>query len=143
VVIDTNVWISGLLMATGSPAQLVRQVIRHGRPVFSRDTFDEFAERLWRPKFDRYVSIDQRKAFLHDAAAIADWVEEPPSIAARSFCRDATDDKFIHTALAADSTFLVSGDSDLLVLTDIVLAMGVKIVTPADAVRLSEFSANP
>ena len=61
VVIDTNVWISGLLTKTGSPAQLVRQVINLGQPVFTTDTFAELKERLWRPKFDRYVGMEQRK----------------------------------------------------------------------------------
>jgi predicted nucleic acid-binding protein len=39
VIIDTNVWISGVLTKTGVPAQLVRQVVRYGLPVFSQGTF--------------------------------------------------------------------------------------------------------
>ena len=60
-VIDTNVWISGVLTRSGVPAQLVRQVVRLGHPVFSPETFAELKQRLWLPKFDRYVSMEDRR----------------------------------------------------------------------------------
>lgn len=141
VVIDTNVWISGLLTQTGYPAQLTRQAVRRGQPVFSADTFAELKERLWRPKFDRYLTLEQRKALLGDLESIALWIDVPPAIAENTFCRDATDDKFIHAALAAGSAWLVSGDQDLLVLSQRLLPLGVRIVSPADAMSLPEFSS--
>jgi putative PIN family toxin of toxin-antitoxin system len=140
VVIDTNVWISGLLAKTGTPAQLTRQVVRAGQPVFSGDTFAELKDRLWRPKFDRYVTLEQRKALLRDLESIALWVEVPASIAAITYSRDSADDKFIHAALAAETAWLVSGDQDLLVLAEDMLSIGVQIISPADAMCLREFS---
>jgi putative PIN family toxin of toxin-antitoxin system len=116
VVIDTNVWISAFLMKTGAPADLVRLVLAQGQPVFSAVTFDELDARLWRPKFDRYLDIDQRKQLLRDANSLACWIIVPPTIAAQTFCRDADDDKMIHAALAAKATLLVTGDDDLLCL---------------------------
>ena len=142
-VIDTNVWISGLLTRTGHPAQLTRRVIRFGSPVFSRDTFEELKERLRRPQFDRYVTLEQRSTLLGTIESIALWVDVPPSIAAKAFCRDATDDKFIHTALAVEPAWLVTGDKDLLVLSESVLLLGARIISPADAMRLPEFLSNP
>lgn len=139
-VIDTNVWISGLLTKTGHPAQLTRWLIRSGQPVFSEATFAELKERLWRPKFDRYVTIEQRKALLTDIESIALWIDVPPAIAAKKFCRDAADDKLIHAALAAEAGWLVTGDQDLLVLSESVLSLGVRILSPADASGLPEFS---
>ena len=141
VVIDTNVWISGLLTKSGAPARLTRQVVRTAQPVFSADTFAELNERLWRPKFDRYVALEQRRAFLLDIQSVALWIEVPPEIAAQSFCRDANDDKFIHAALAAPAPWLVSGDQDLLVLANSLLPLGVRIISPADATALAEFPA--
>lgn len=114
VVIDTNVWISAFLIGTGAPAEFVRHVIAHGRPVFSQPTFAELQARLWLPKFDRYLGMDDRRKLLRDANALAFWVEVPPAIAERTFCRDPDDDKFIHAALAAEATLLVTGDDDLL-----------------------------
>jgi len=140
VVIDTNVWISGMLTQTGTPAQLIRHVVRYSLPVFSQDTFAEFKQRLWLPKFDRYVSMEYRKQLLHDIDAVAFWVEVPQNISAQTYCRDADDDKFIHTALVAGADWLVTGDKDLLVLSESMLASGVRIVSPIDAIQLPEFS---
>jgi len=140
VVIDTNVWISGLLTKTGTPAQLIRNVVRRGLPIFTPDTFAELKQRLWLPKFDRYVSMEYRKQLLHDIDTVALWVDVPPQIAEQAFCRDADDDKFIHAALASGAEWLVTGDKDLLVLSERLLASGVRIISPADALQLQEFS---
>ena len=140
VVIDTNVWISGLLTKTGSPAQLVRLVINLGQPVFTTDTFAELKERIWRPKFDRYIGMDQRKQLLHDIDTVAYWVDVSSTIAEQTFCRDVDDDKFIHAAFAASANLLVTGDKDLLVLSKSLLPSGLRIVSPADALQLPEFS---
>jgi uncharacterized protein len=139
VVIDTNVWISGLLTKTGAPAQVTRRVVSAGLPAFSADTFAELNDRLWRPKFDRYVTLEQRKAVLRDIQSIALWIDVPPATAARTFCRDPSDDKFIHAALAAASPWLVTGDQDLLVLSKSLLGLGVQIVTPAEALDFPDF----
>ncbi len=132
-VIDTNVWISAFLTTLGAPAIVVRRILEVGQPVFSDATFAELATRLWLPKFDRYVSLEDRKALLHDAEAVAHWVEVPAALAARTFCRDAQDDKFIHSALACGAPWLVTGDRDLLAVPP---QPGLQIVTPADALRL-------
>ncbi len=139
VVIDTNVWISGLLTKTGTPAQLIRHVVRHCQPVFTLDTFAELKQRLWLPKFDRYVAMEYRKQLLHDIDTVAFWVEVPQPIAAQTYCRDADDDKFIHAALAADADWLVTGDKDLLVLSERLSASGIRIISPAVAMQMTEF----
>ncbi|MBK6999451.1 MAG: putative toxin-antitoxin system toxin component, PIN family [Rhodoferax sp.] len=116
VVIDTNVWISGLLTRTGTVALLTRHVVQMGQAVFSAQTFAELKDRVWRPKFDRYVTLEQRKKFLSDMESNALWVEVPPALSATAYCRDAADDMFIHTAQAAHAAWLVTGDDDLLCL---------------------------
>lgn len=140
VVIDTNVWISGLLTKAGAPAQLARQVVRQGQPVLTAATFAELKQRLWLPKFDRYVTMEDRKQLLHDIDVVALWVDITQSISELAFCRDATDDKFIHAALAAEAGWLVTGDKDLLVLSESLSSSGVRIISPADALQLPEFS---
>jgi len=116
VVLDTNVWISAFLIRSSAPAALVRHLLVHARPVFSPATFEELETRLWRPKFDRYIGMNERKLLLHDLDAVAHWVDPPKEIVARTFCRDKDDDKFIHAAMAAGATLLISGDDDLLCL---------------------------
>ncbi|OGT09958.1 MAG: putative toxin-antitoxin system toxin component, PIN family [Gallionellales bacterium RIFCSPHIGHO2_02_FULL_57_16] len=140
VVIDSNVWISGMLTKLGAPAQLIRQVVRVGRPVFTQEIFAELKQRLWLPKFDRYVSIEDRRRLLHEVDTTALWIDVSPEIAVQLFCRDADDDKFIHAALASNADWLITGDKDLLVLSETLLASGVRIVSTADAMQLPEFN---
>ena len=139
VVIDTKVWISAALTQQGAPAKLVRHVLERGIPVFSPATFAELEERFWRPKFDRYLSMELRRKILHDLNAAAHWVDVPARIATQRFCRDSDDDKFIQTALVAQAPWLVTGDRDLL---EAPALPGLRILSPAAALRLPAFGAS-
>ena len=141
VVVDTNVWISAALSTGGAPAQVVNKVLLDGIPVFSDATFEELDQRLWKPKFDRYLSLEIRRAILRDAKAVADWVKPAPEITSKAYSRDPDDDKFVHAALAAAAPWLVTGDQDLLL-----LASGfelpdstLRIVSPAAALKFTDF----
>ncbi len=134
VVIDTNVLISAALSARTPPARITFWVLEHGKLVFSQETFNELETRLWRPKFDRYLSPETRRSLLHDFNAVADWVELPQE-PRPLFSRDPDDDKFIHTTLAANADWLISGDSDLL---ELPAMAGLIILSPAQAIALLE-----
>ena len=136
VVIDTNVWLSAALSANGAPARVVRRVLAHGIPVFSEATFAELNTRIWKPKFDRYLTMQARQGILHDARALSHWVEIPKATEGLQFSRDKDDDKFIHTALAGAAMWLVTGDQDLLCIE---ADVGVRIVDPAQALLMPEF----
>lgn len=140
VVIDTNVWISGWLSRLGPPAMVIRQVVQHGKPVFTRPTFAELSERVWLPKFDRYLGMDHRGRLLDDVDAIAHWIEVRPELASRRYRRDADDDKFIHAALAAGARWLVTADRDLLASSDSLIEQGLSVMSPADALRQPVFA---
>jgi len=127
LVIDTNVLISAALSAQGTPAKLLRWVLESHTLVFSQATFDELQSRIYRPKFDRYITLEQRQRLLHDFNASAHWIDLAPYPA---YCRDPDDDKFIATALQAHADWLVSGDNDLL---HAPTSAGLRIVTPAQA----------
>jgi putative PIN family toxin of toxin-antitoxin system len=139
-VVDTNVLLSAALAPRGAPAQLVDGLLAGRRPVVSEATFAEFESRLWKPKFDRYLSIERRKRLLHELSAAANWVDVPGAIASRTYSRDPDDDKFVHVALAAPTPWLVTGDSDLLDIRDRALSLGLRILTPAEALLLPEFA---
>jgi uncharacterized protein len=130
VVLDTNIWLSAAISKSGAPAQVVRKVLQNGVPVFSKATFAELEARIWKPKFDRYLSMETRRAILHDANAVAHWVDIPAELAAQTYSRDLDDDKFIHTALAASAAWLVTGDQDLLVIET---PLPVRILTAGEA----------
>ena len=111
LVIDTNILISAALSAQGAPAKLVRLALAHHRLVFSQATLSELRTRIYRPKFDRYISLESRERLLHDFNASAFWVDVgEPAV----YCRDRDDDHFIEAALKAQANYLVSGDKDLL-----------------------------
>ncbi len=135
-VIDTNVWISAALSPKGAPAELVNWVLAHGLPVFSPATFAELESRLWKPKFDRYLSMELRQRILHDLNAAAHWVDVPAEMAQHSYCRDVDDDKFIQAALASQTSWLVTGDQDLLAVPVESLLPRLRILPPAEALQL-------
>lgn len=129
-VLDTNVLISAALSPKGAPHALVQCVLAHGSLVFCEATFAELRSRLYRPKFDSYLSLEMREDLLHDFRASARWVE-PKRIA--PYSRDPSDDVFIATALAAGLGLLVSGDKDLL---DARMPEGLRVLTPTEALAL-------
>jgi putative PIN family toxin of toxin-antitoxin system len=126
-VLDTNVLISAALSSKGAPHALVQHILTHGCLVFSSATFEELRSRLYRPKFDIYLSLDMREGLLHDFSASAKWVE--PDVVL-PYSRDPSDDVFIATALKAGLRFLVSGDKDLL---EAPMPEGILVLTPAQA----------
>lgn len=131
VVVDTNVLISAALSSDTAPAEAVRQALTRHRLVFARETFEELETRLWRAKFDRYLSQDIRRLLLHDFNSVADWITLP-SGTLPACSRDPDDDKFIHTALKSGSRWLISGDRELLDFSEI---QGVQILSSARALR--------
>ncbi len=141
-VIDTNVWISAFLSKSSAPALVVRHIIHHGRPVFTLATFSELQERLWRPKFDRYLNQNSRKQLLRDVDAAALWVNVSPEIVGQKYSRDPDDDKFIHVVLTAKVPWLISGDQYLLVLANELQPLGVQILSPAEALQQTSFKTN-
>ena len=136
VVVDTNVWLSAALSPAGAPSQALRRVLAYGVPVFSQPTFAELEARIWKPKFDRYLTMQARQEILHDAQALGHWVEISPSISAQRYSRDEDDDKFIHTALAGAAKWLITGDLDLL---SIEADSGVRMIAPAQALLMETF----
>lgn len=116
VVVDTNVILSAALSPNGIPATLLDRLLQVGKLVFSEQTFAELQGRVWLPKFDRYLPMDRRHRLLREANASAIWVEVPGPIAGCRFSRDSKDDAFIHAAIAAEASRLITGDNDLLCL---------------------------
>ena len=136
-VVDTNVLISAALSSQGTPAKLLRLILEEHTLVFSQPTFDELRTRLLRPKFDRYITLEQRQRLLHDFNASAHWVDLTPYPV---YCRDPDDDKFIATALQAQAIWLISGDNDLL---EAPITQSLRVLTPAQALDQLEKRRTP
>jgi putative PIN family toxin of toxin-antitoxin system len=136
-VVDTNVLISAALSVHGGPAQLVQTLLAQHQLVFSQATFDELRTRLYRPKLDRYISLENRERLLHDFSASACWVDVG---AVGHYCRDRDDDVFIETALQSQAHALVSGDTDLLQAPTL---PGLRVLTVAQALQLTAPTSPP
>lgn len=124
VVIDTNVLISYALKPDGLAGSVTDFLMANSKLLFCEETFAELETRLWRPKFDRYITLEQRKRILHDVGMCAIWLEITGK---PSYSRDSDDDKFVETALVGQADVLVSGDSDLL---DLKSVDGMPILSP-------------
>jgi putative PIN family toxin of toxin-antitoxin system len=124
-VLDTNVLISRLLVPRGTAALAVDQALDSGCVLVSDATLIELVEVLGRPKFDRYLTPQQRREFLGLLSTVARKVHITQHF---QMCRDPRDDKFIDLALNGQARAMVTGDLDLLVLHPL---LGVDIVTPA------------
>jgi putative PIN family toxin of toxin-antitoxin system len=104
IVIDTNVFISGALSSTSTPAQVVERAMEQDQLLASRDTMREVIEKLLAPKFDRYVSRERREALLDRLAPNVEMVEIVQAVRAS---RDPKDDKFLEVAVNGDARLLI------------------------------------
>lgn len=113
VVIDTNVFVSGLLSSTSPPSRAVERAATEDQLVASMATLHELTATLLSPRFDRYVSGKRRDALLLRLAPLVEIVEVVQQVRA---CRGPDDDKFLEAALAGRADLIITGDADLLVL---------------------------
>lgn len=134
--IDTNVIISANILNTSTSARLLEHALRFEILVMCNASYAELANRLNKPKFDRYVSLEKRQnllRYLHDIAA---WQSDPVAFPGAVRCRDPKDNLFIDLALHSNASMLITGDQDLLVLADDLAAYGLQVLPPAEALML-------
>ena len=112
-VVDTNVLISHLLLPSSSPSKALRIALTMGELLVSNATLAELAQVIQRPKFDKYLSNQDRKRFFEVLAPLCIPVEIIQPIHA---CRDPKDDKFLEVAIKGSANFILTGDRDLLAL---------------------------
>ena len=125
VVFDTNTLISGLLLPDSLPARAVKKGIYEGKIIVSGDTLNELAEVLSRAKFDRYISLENRKEYFRYFGRVVEKVEILRKIKA---CRDPKDNKFLDAAINGQAEVIITGDKDLLILHPY---QSIQIITPA------------
>jgi uncharacterized protein len=129
IVVDTNTLISRLLLPESVPAQAVRKAVDSGQVLVSEATLLELMEVLGRAKFNRYLSIEDRRNFFQLLVRIAELV--PINYAVHA-CRDPKDDKFLDLAVNGRAHTLITGDADLLALHHF---QGIAILTPSEYLR--------
>ena len=125
VVVDTNVFVSGLLRRSSVPGRAAGRAM-NAVLLVSQATIHELADVLAHEKFDRYATLAERTQFLRLIASTAEFV---PIVHQVRECRDPADDKFLELALNGRADVIVTGDTDLLAMHP---WRGVAILSPAD-----------
>ena len=111
-VVDTNVWISGLITPDGPPARILRAV-GEGQfiPVLTSEALAELELVGRRPRIRRRGVTDEVIAAL--IALLGDRSAMFSNVPNLTVSRDPRDDIFIGMAVAANADVLVTRDDDL------------------------------
>ena len=124
IVIDTNVWVSRLLLTGTAAALAVDRALGEFEVAVSEPLIEELARVLSREKFDRYVTVRDREDFLRRVLQITILF---PVFSQVEDCLDPDDNCLLALALDSESGLLVTGDLDLLALDP---WRGIAVVSP-------------
>lgn len=131
-VFDTSVVVSALLLKDSKPGRAFHLALDHGVILLSLPVVKELDAVLRRPKFDRYLLLEERERFLAALVLEATFVDVNERIHA---CRDPKDDMFLELAVSGAATCIVSSDEDLLQLNPF---RGIPIVKPDEFLMSSK-----
>ena len=133
VVLDTNIFVSGLLSAAGPPARIIQAVLkRRIIPIMSPDTFAELEAVLRRPKLQRAFTRAgvNVTSFLAIVQAEMQLVDPHPT---NTPLRDAQDRPFLDLmATAPPPQYFVTGHQDF----EASHYSGVPVISAAEFARL-------
>jgi uncharacterized protein len=132
LVIDTNVFVSGLISGVGSPARILRAVqSKQAIHLVSDPIVEEYLRVLDYARIRKFRKITD--AFVADIAAYLVYQTERIELQSRiRMSPDPDDDMFLNTAVDGRATLLVTGDkTDLLALRTVA---SIPIVSAREAV---------
>jgi putative PIN family toxin of toxin-antitoxin system len=116
LVLDTNVLVSAILSPASISAKILNWGEDNGVILYSTATLTEVLSVLGRSKFSKYIDHDDIDGLSIRIKTVWLFVEILNQV---QLCRDPKDDKFIDLALNGEASYLITGDSDLLVLNPI------------------------
>jgi putative PIN family toxin of toxin-antitoxin system len=128
VVIDTNVFVSGLMLPTSVPVRILAAAIAAGfEIVLCEAMLEEIGAALRYPKVRKRIALSDEELdrYVQALRFMADVVD--PVGAVVSVPDDRDDEVILATLVAAEADWLVTGDATLLALAD-----RYPIATPAE-----------
>ena len=139
IVLDTNVFVSGLISPNGPPGRVLAEVKREGHVLItSAEQISELRRVLGGDYLQSRIRRDEAEDLLRNLEAVAEVVTDLPDVTAST---DADDNVIPATAIAGRADLIVSGDKKhMLILGQI---EGIPLVTAADAAALLPTSSNP
>lgn len=132
VIFDTNVLISAILIEESVADLALTKATQFCEIISSEEIFSELVKKILLPKFDRYVSIEKRKRFLQTFEITASFYKTNQKIVV---CRDPKDNIFLELAVEASANFIISGDTDLLILNPFQYT---QIISPKDFLEIAK-----
>ena len=129
-IFDTNCLISAHLLPSSVNREAFNKAMKTGMLVYSEETMAEWVEVFTRPKFDKYISLEDRLNVIAVFETRSQLINITEQIIA---CRDPKDDKFLSLAVTANASCIITGDKDLLVLNPF---QNITIVNPAEFLKL-------
>ena len=132
-VVDTNVFVSGVIHQEGLPGQILT-AFRSGmfELVTSAEINTEILEVFNRPKIKERYQIGDRIIDIGAILYTQTILVEPKNRVKIS--RDTEDNKFIEAAIQGKAAYIVTGDKkDLLILKEY---EGIRIVTPNQFIKI-------
>lgn len=131
-VFDINALVSAFLIEESVPRQALRRALNQGVALVSVPLLTALDAVLRRPRFDRYLTLHEREELVAAFVASSQMVEIKERI---RVCRDPDDDAILELAVNGKAAFIITGDSDLLVLNPF---RGIQVLAPADFVRQAD-----
>ncbi len=142
-VVDTNLFVSGIILETGLPRRLLRAWHERRFVLLLSDAqHGELVDVLARPKIvQRYRVPPEDLTALFAALARITRVQLARSLPVP--VRDAKDEMILAAAFGGDADFLVTGDDDLLVLRDDPRLGKLRILTVGEFLAILEEQERP
>ena len=134
IVLDTNLFVSALLNPGSNPDMLIRLVKEEKVLLLMSNTIcHEISRVLDYPKIRKRLSAsgEELQTFLQLLSSVA--IMTPGTLKLPLLEADPDDTKFLICAIEGRADFIVSGDHHL---TDLGLYRGIRIVTPAEFIRI-------
>lgn len=115
VILDTNLWISFLI---SKKYNSLDNLLDNGDIIFifSEESLEEFVTVARRPKISRYIpepALDEILSLFNKYGKLINVVSDVDK------CRDQKDNFLLNLAIDSNADYLVTGDSDLLILKQI------------------------
>jgi len=137
VILDTNVIISALLSTKGPPSKIIDKWETDEFDIaISKPLLDELERALGYEKVKKYFKDSQEiiKALLKRIKTVGILVN--PEIELNVIEDDPDDNQILECALAANASYIISGDEHLLGLGEF---RGIMIISPAGFLKLLDF----
>jgi len=128
---DNNLIVSAMISPLGTAARVYDVLFAQSEILVSAPLLLELRAVAARRKFDRYMPLPLRMAFV-DAYELA--CDRMPICNSIDECRDPKDNMLLELALSGHADLIVTGDKDLLCLHP---WRGIAILSPADYLERS------